>query len=55
VGRARHQVSGFKAGDLVVAPFVWSDGTCDFRREGLHGEHLATPPDAALHQAQPAR
>src|ERR1700760_4618525 len=28
-------VSGFKAGDLVVAPFVWSDGTCDFCREGL--------------------
>ena len=23
------------AGDLVVAPFVWSDGTCDFCREGL--------------------
>jgi hypothetical protein len=28
-------VSGFQAGDLVVAPFVWSDGTCDFCREGL--------------------
>jgi threonine dehydrogenase-like Zn-dependent dehydrogenase len=28
-------VSGFKAGDLVLAPFVWSDGTCDFCREGL--------------------
>jgi threonine dehydrogenase-like Zn-dependent dehydrogenase len=28
-------VEGFKAGDLVVAPFVWSDGTCDFCREGL--------------------
>ncbi len=28
-------VSGFKAGDLVVAPFVWSDGTCDFCEEGL--------------------
>src|SRR5436305_1125343 len=24
-----------KAGDLVVAPFVWSDGTCVFCREGL--------------------
>jgi threonine dehydrogenase-like Zn-dependent dehydrogenase len=22
-------------GDLVVAPFAWSDGTCDFCREGL--------------------
>jgi threonine dehydrogenase-like Zn-dependent dehydrogenase len=29
-------VSGFKAGDMVVAPFVWSDGTCEFCREGLH-------------------
>src|SRR5438876_2546445 len=24
-----------KAGELVVAPFVWSDGTCVFCREGL--------------------
>jgi threonine dehydrogenase-like Zn-dependent dehydrogenase len=29
------EVEAFKAGDLVVAPFVWSDGTCDFCREGL--------------------
>ena len=29
-------VAGFKRGDVVVAPFVWSDGTCDFCREGLH-------------------
>jgi threonine dehydrogenase-like Zn-dependent dehydrogenase len=29
------EVSGLQAGDLVVAPFVWSDGTCDFCREGL--------------------
>lgn len=28
-------VSNFKRGDLVVAPFVWSDGTCDFCQEGL--------------------
>ena len=28
-------VATVKAGDLVVAPFVWSDGTCDFCREGL--------------------
>jgi threonine dehydrogenase-like Zn-dependent dehydrogenase len=25
-----------KTGDLVVAPFVWSDGTCFFCRQGLH-------------------
>jgi threonine dehydrogenase-like Zn-dependent dehydrogenase len=24
-----------KKGDLVVAPFAWSDGTCDFCRQGL--------------------
>jgi len=29
------EVSGFSRGDLVLAPFVWSDGTCDFCREGL--------------------
>ncbi|MEV6649508.1 zinc-dependent alcohol dehydrogenase family protein [Streptomyces sp. NPDC051219] len=28
-------VSGFAAGDLVVAPFMWSDGVCDFCAEGL--------------------
>jgi threonine dehydrogenase-like Zn-dependent dehydrogenase len=28
-------VSGLKAGDLVVAPFVWADNTCVFCREGL--------------------
>src|SRR5215208_1748746 len=29
-------VRSVKAGDLVVAPFLWSDGTCVFCREGLH-------------------
>ncbi|MFI6335969.1 zinc-binding dehydrogenase [Streptomyces sp. NPDC050535] len=28
-------VSGLKASDLVVAPFVWADNTCDFCAEGL--------------------
>ncbi|MCQ4044149.1 zinc-dependent alcohol dehydrogenase family protein [Streptantibioticus rubrisoli] len=28
-------VSGLRAGDLVVAPFVWSDGSCDYCAEGL--------------------
>ncbi|MFD5059544.1 MULTISPECIES: zinc-dependent alcohol dehydrogenase family protein [unclassified Streptomyces] len=28
-------MSGLKAGDLVVAPFVWADNTCDFCAEGL--------------------
>ncbi|MFF0413207.1 zinc-dependent alcohol dehydrogenase family protein [Kitasatospora sp. NPDC004745] len=30
------EVTGFARGDFVVAPFVWSDGTCDHCREGLH-------------------
>ncbi|MFZ3571362.1 zinc-dependent alcohol dehydrogenase family protein [Streptomyces sp. BH097] len=29
------EVSVFKRGDLVVAPFMWSDGVCDYCREGL--------------------
>ncbi|GAA4628424.1 alcohol dehydrogenase catalytic domain-containing protein [Actinoallomurus vinaceus] len=29
-------VPGLTSGDLVVAPFLWEDGTCDFCREGLH-------------------
>ncbi|TDQ58873.1 threonine dehydrogenase-like Zn-dependent dehydrogenase [Actinomycetospora succinea] len=29
-------VSGLQAGDHVVAPFAYSDGTCAFCREGLH-------------------
>ncbi len=28
-------VSGLSKGDLVVAPFVWADNTCDFCQEGL--------------------
>jgi threonine dehydrogenase-like Zn-dependent dehydrogenase len=32
VGR---DVRTVKRGDLVVAPFAWSDGTCEFCREGL--------------------
>jgi threonine dehydrogenase-like Zn-dependent dehydrogenase len=29
-------VSGLSRGDVVVAPFLWADNTCDFCREGLH-------------------
>src|SRR6187200_35557 len=28
-------VRTIKAGDLAVSPFLWSDGTCVFCREGL--------------------
>ncbi|MFC9641274.1 zinc-dependent alcohol dehydrogenase family protein [Streptomyces mirabilis] len=30
------EVSGLRTGDLVVAPFVYADNTCDFCLEGLH-------------------
>jgi threonine dehydrogenase-like Zn-dependent dehydrogenase len=30
------EVSGLKTGDVVVAPFVWADDTCDFCTDGLH-------------------
>ena len=29
-------VSGLGRGDVVVAPFLWADNSCDFCREGLH-------------------
>ncbi|RZL80483.1 MAG: IMP dehydrogenase [Rhodococcus sp. (in: high G+C Gram-positive bacteria)] len=29
-------VATMKKGDFVIAPFAWSDGTCEFCREGLH-------------------
>src|SRR3954447_14184855 len=29
------EVSGLNRGDVVVAPFVWADNTCDFCSEGL--------------------
>ena len=45
VGR---EVRTVKPGDLVVAPFVWSDGTCVFCRDGLqtsclHGGGWGSP------------
>src|SRR5215210_7310033 len=29
-------VATLKAGHFVIAPFAWSDGTCEFCCEGLH-------------------
>lgn len=29
------EVTSVSQGDLVIVPFAWSDGTCDFCREGL--------------------
>jgi threonine dehydrogenase-like Zn-dependent dehydrogenase len=34
------EVNSIKGGDLVVSPFLWSDGTCVFCREGLQSECL---------------
>jgi threonine dehydrogenase-like Zn-dependent dehydrogenase len=33
-------VRTIKTGDLVVSPFLWSDGTCIFCREGMQSECL---------------
>jgi threonine dehydrogenase-like Zn-dependent dehydrogenase len=35
-----NDVRTIKNGDLVVSPFLWSDGTCVFCREGLQSECL---------------
>jgi threonine dehydrogenase-like Zn-dependent dehydrogenase len=34
------EVARIKKGDLVVSPFLWSDGTCVFCQRGLHGSCL---------------
>src|SRR5579884_863757 len=34
------EVQTIKRGDLVVSPFLWSDGTCVFCREGWQSECL---------------
>src|ERR1700754_5134975 len=36
VAEAGAEVSTVRVGDLVLAPFVFSDNTCDFCRQGLH-------------------
>lgn len=40
VEAAGSDVRTIKTGDRVVSPFLWSDGTCVFCREGLHSECL---------------
>ena len=34
------KVRRVKVGDLVLSPFLWSDGSCVFCKEGLHSECL---------------
>ncbi|WUI04178.1 alcohol dehydrogenase catalytic domain-containing protein [Spirillospora sp. NBC_00431] len=31
------EVNGVRRGDVVLAPFLWTDNSCDFCRDGLHG------------------
>jgi threonine dehydrogenase-like Zn-dependent dehydrogenase len=40
VEAVRSDVSTIKADDLVLSPFLWSDGSCVFCREGLQSECL---------------
>ncbi len=52
-------VRTLKAGDFVVMPFAWSDGTCEFCREGLqtscaHGGFFGNPKIAGA-QAEAVR
>src|SRR4051794_8880503 len=52
------EVRTVKPGDLVLAPFAWSDGTCVFCREGLqtsclHGGVLGGGPDGGPGEAAP--
>ena len=53
-------VRGMKAGDLVVMPFAYSDGTCDFCHQGLHtsclhGGFFGTGGDVGGAQAEAVR
>lgn len=41
------EVSGFRRGDLVIAPFAYSDGTCDFCRVPLADGTLVKVPAGA--------
>jgi threonine dehydrogenase-like Zn-dependent dehydrogenase len=48
-------VSGLRKGDLVVAPFVWADNTCDFCREGLQTSCRHRQPVLRPHRRLPRR
>src|SRR5262249_29261351 len=47
-------VSTLERGDLVIMPFAFSDGTCQFCREGLHTacERVQFPGNDGLNGAQ---
>jgi threonine dehydrogenase-like Zn-dependent dehydrogenase len=53
-------VSTVKAGDVVIMPFAWSDGTCEFCHEGLqtscvHGGFFGNPSEPLGAQAEAVR
>jgi threonine dehydrogenase-like Zn-dependent dehydrogenase len=57
IGREVHRI---KVGDLVVMPFAYSDGTCDFCHEGLntscvHGGFFGVGGEAGGAQAEAVR
>lgn len=54
------EVSSVARGDVVVVPFVWSDGTCDFCQEGLYtqcrqGSFWGGTPDSDGGQGEAVR
>ena len=44
-------VRSIKPGDLVVMPFAWSDGTCEFCRDGLQ-PHVCTAAFSATKRSR---
>jgi hypothetical protein len=48
------EVPGLTSGDLVVAPFAWSDGTCEFCREGLQTSCSAREGNIESRERTPA-
>ena len=48
------EVRNIKVGDVVVAPFAWSDGTCIFCQEGCT-PHASTEADGAVRSSMEAR
>src|SRR5919107_5071095 len=48
------ELRSIRRGDLVVMPFAFSDGTCDFCREGLHTAcvHVAFAGNNGMNGAQ---
>src|SRR4051812_31405191 len=48
-------IGGVRVGDLVIAPFVWSDGTCEYCRRGLQTSCLHGGGDGGRRPARRGR